>query len=504
MENLKILVCSEKIISGDILLREIFEELKKLDILVEFEFTYFYDDIQNYEKSGFQCVLLDQRIFQSDVEMMKFLSPGKYLNKFIKLIFILEDKFKGNALLSDFIDMGYNYGIFLSDIRAKTLVSLILNKRLDITTYSYYDIDYREKKKKIESDKLRSIIEYLDSSIDEYLDDDYNYISSLLNEEENIILLKNLSSETGIKLKNNERYKSFSKWIVKERASSEILVEKEVVKYREVQIGYKKQIITVIDNYNFALELAYLVAKSTDYRVMIIDGDRLNPCLDLVIDVESKSLLNTDFIQYSSKSGMNMALESIDKNFNSREYIEELSRSPKGLDNLHILTGNYDLNNYEYYENDNYIRLLDSLYSYYDLVVISANKFIYDAYTCISLLKSDINIVPIKPRLDKIRELNSYIVFLNEKQNISKDKYKFVGFDFNEKVHLDSKIMKKLTENNYIGTISYDEKRERLISDTGYYVRKNYNRLLTEYEEILDYLKIVKKKKGFFNRIMKR
>jgi hypothetical protein len=504
MERLSILVCSEELNSGDKILKEMVDSFKNCDIEVNFEFTYFYDDISEKNEVGYQCVILDQKVFRSEMEMMNFLSSIESLNKSMKIIIIFDDLMKGKALLSELIEKGFNYGIFNSDVSGKFITSLILNKRLDITSFNYYGLKYKSLDKNLESDKLKAIIDYLEGSIDEYLDEDYNYISSVLNDEENILIIKNLSKNTAIKLKKNNVFREYSKWIIEDGSSKEVLVEKEVIKYKEVQIGYKKQIITVLDNYNFALELGYIVAKETDYNVLLLDGDRLNPCMDLVIDIEAKNLLKMDYIQYSNKSGLNQALEAIDKNFDSKEYIYEISKSPKGLDNLHILTGNYDLNNYEYYENENYVSLLDSLYSYYDLVIINSNKFMYDAYTCISLLKSDINIVPIIPRLDKIREINKYIGFLNEKQNIPTDKYKFVGYEYREKVHLQARIVDELTENNYIGTIKYDEKREKYISDSGYFVRKNYSKLFEEYMEILDYLNIVRKKRGFFSKILKR
>lgn len=504
MERLSILVCSEELNSGDKILREMVDSFNHCGIEIDYEFTYFYDDISRMNELGCQCVILDQGVFRSEIEMMSFLNSIANLNQSMKIVIIFNDKVKGNPLLGELIEKGFNYGIFNSDVSGKFIASLILNKRLDISTFNYYGVSYKSLDKNLESDKLKAIIDYLEGSIDEYLDHDYNYISSILNDEENILIIKNLSKKTAIKLKNNGAFREYNKWIIQDGSSKEVLVEKEVVKYKEVQVAYKKQVITVIDNYNFALELGYIVSKETDYNVLLLDGDRLNPCMDLVIDIEAKNLLKMDYIQYSSKSGLNQALESIDKNFDSKEYIYDICKSPKGLDNLHILTGNYDLNNYEYYENDNFLSLLDSLYTYYDLVIINSNKFMYDAYTCISLLKSDLNIAPIVPRLDKIREMNKYIAFLNEKQNIPADKYKFVGYEYKEKVHLPPRVVGELTENNYIGTIKYDEKREKYISDSGYFVRKNYNKLLEEYMEILDYLNIVKKKKGFFTKLLKR
>jgi cellulose biosynthesis protein BcsQ len=259
--------------------------------------------------------------------------------------------------------------------------------------------------------------------------------------------------------------------------------------------SFKKLILTVWANPHFGCELAYLAAKNSEFSVMLIDLDLLSPTTDLLLNVP-KYPENIRWDNKINNSSLDILMDSIDKNYLTSDIICEASVKRKELKNLYIVTGNYNLNNYEYYSDRNLVKLLDKSYQYFDITILLVNKSIYDSFTVISLLKSDYNIIPIRSDIDRLREFNSYVNFLKEKQHIPEGKNKFViyGYDSN---CLDRKLTNQVTGGSCIGSIRKSEKREKSRNLKTPYVRRIEKNILNEYIEILSYFNIVPKSTFF-------
>ncbi len=255
--------------------------------------------------------------------------------------------------------------------------------------------------------------------------------------------------------------------------------------------SFKKLILTVWANPYFGCELAYLAAKSSEFSVLLIDLDLLAPTADLLLNVPK----HPENIRRDNKldnSSLDIVMDSIDKNYLTSDIICEASVKRKELKNLYVVTGNYNLNNYEYYSDRNLVKFLDKAYQYFDITILLVNKSIYDSFTVISLLKSDYNIIPIRSDIDRLREFNSYVGFLKEKQHIPEGKNKFVmyGYDSNS---LDRKLTNQVTGGSCIGCIHKSEKREKSRNLKTPYVRRIEKNILNEYIEILSYFNIIPK-----------
>ena len=74
------------------------------------------------------------------------------------------------------------------------------------------------------------------------------------------------------------------------------------------------------------------------------------------------------------------------------------------------------MNNYEYFSNECLGKFLDKCMKFFDEVIINVNKFIYDSYTLLCLMASDMNIYAGKTDIASLRSLNAQIAFLDEKQ----------------------------------------------------------------------------------------
>ncbi len=147
--------------------------------------------------------------------------------------------------------------------------------------------------------------------------------------------------------------------------------------------------LTVWDNTEFACELAYTAAKSSGLNVLIADLDLLSPKADVILDLPKQPGKDPE-------SGINKAFELYEKKNLTRDMLLDICVKRNELKNLHILTGNYRIENYEYYNNEAFAELTENLKRIFEIVIIAVNRSIYDSFTAISLMKSDINLIASK------------------------------------------------------------------------------------------------------------
>lgn len=276
--------------------------------------------------------------------------------------------------------------------------------------------------------------------------------------------------------------------IVKEK----IKIEKETVE-KIVPIGFKKLVFTVWDNAEFGCELAYAAAKLTGHNVMLMDLDLLAPKADIILNVPKYST-NIKTQSVFSDSGLNILLDSLEKNVYVPELLYEAAVQRKNLKNLYVLTGNYQLNQYEYYSADSLKQLIEKAYQNFEITILLVNKCIYDEFMFVGLSQSDYNLIPIRADLDEVREFNSYLVFINEKQKIPLEKSKFIGFEYQEGINVDSKLMNEITENNYLGSIRYSKIRARYRNLRAAYVNRMEREIQNDYIAILSQFSLVAKR----------
>lgn len=280
----------------------------------------------------------------------------------------------------------------------------------------------------------------------------------------------------------------------------EKVVEKTQLKVVEKVIegekpdSFKKLILTVWDNAEFGCELAYMAAKLSGLEVLLVDADLLSPKADLILNV-NRQPENIKTEGLFGDSGLNIIMDTIEKNVFSPTFFTEACVNRKELKNLHILTGNYSIENYEYYTKDSYKIFLEKCYHAFDLTIVLVNRSMYDLFTLISLDKSDYNIIAIKPDLISIRDFNSHIQFLHKTQNMDKDKFKFIGFENIEGLGIKDSILKEITENNFLGHVSYSSKRAAYRNLKAPYIRRIPIKQVDEYKDILAYFKIIPKRK---------
>jgi serine/threonine protein kinase len=256
--------------------------------------------------------------------------------------------------------------------------------------------------------------------------------------------------------------------------------------------NFRKLVLTVWDNPEFGCEFAYIAAKLTSYNVMLIDLDLLSPKADLYLNIKkfSETIISEGLV---SDSSISIAMDFIEKNSLDINLIKELSVKRKELKNLYVLTGNYKLENYEYYNDHSLEKLIEKCYQYFDITVLLVNRSIYDSYTVISMLKSDYNLVPIRADLDNLRDINSQLVFLKDKQHIYLEKTKIIAFEYNSSVNLGESTLEELSQNNYFGSIRFSSRRTKYRNLKLCYARRMEKEVLADYKKILSKFSIVPK-----------
>lgn len=274
------------------------------------------------------------------------------------------------------------------------------------------------------------------------------------------------------------------------RISQDLFASLHRKKKADRTLSYKSAILTVWDNTEFACELAYVMAKSTNLNILLADIDLLCPVADLMLNIKKypERIIREGIL---NESGLNIVLDSAEKGTLTRESFISACIKRKEVANLYILTGNYRLENYEYYTNESLTKFIDKSRQVFDIVILAVNKSIYDAFTIISLIKSDINIIPIPAVVHKLREFNNYIVFLKDKQKIPLEKNKFVAYEYDQKTHLSSAAINEATQYNYLGSVRYCVQREKYRNQKTAYTQKMDKKVVEDYISIIRKIKIL-------------
>ena len=250
------------------------------------------------------------------------------------------------------------------------------------------------------------------------------------------------------------------------------------------QASFKKLVITVWDNAEFGCELACMAAKYTQGEVLLADIDLLSPKADLFLNLKKYP---SKFVQGGifGHSGLDMVMDAIGKGSLTTELLKQATIGRKDLKNLHVLTGNYRLENYEYYSEGSVPQLIDKCYRSFDITILLVNKSIYDAFTLAALLKSDINIAAIRGDVDKLREFNTYIAFLKEKQRLPLETTKFILFEYDKTASMPMNEAKEATQGNLLGAVSISKRRTMYRNLKGAYAVRMEKEIINEYVQLL-------------------
>lgn len=247
--------------------------------------------------------------------------------------------------------------------------------------------------------------------------------------------------------------------------------------------SFRRKVITVWDNAEFGCEFAYTAAKLTGSEVLLADLDLLAPKADLILNVNKypPQLARNDM---PGHSGLDVVMDAADKKILTSALLKQAAAVRKDMKNLYIITGNYRLDNYEYYSEDSVTYLIDKCYRHFDITVLLVNRSIYDAFTLAALLRSDVNIAAVKGEIGQLREYNAYIAFLSEKQQLPPDNTKFVLFEHDGSAAMSEGEVFQATQGNLLGAVSYSRKRVLYRNMNSAYACHMEKEILRDYSRI--------------------
>lgn len=250
------------------------------------------------------------------------------------------------------------------------------------------------------------------------------------------------------------------------------------------QASFRKLVITVWDNAEFGCELAYMAAKHTKSEVLLADLDLLAPKADLFLNLR-KFPAKLSQGGLCGRSGLDLVMDALEKGCVDEEQLQQAIVERKDLKNLHVLTGNYRLENYEYYNEESVPKLIDKCYRRFDITILLVNRSIYDAFTLAALLKSDMNIAALRGDVDQLREFNSYTEFLMEKQHLCVRRTQFVLFEYDKTVSIAPGEAREAVKGNLLGKISYSRRRLLHRNLNGAYAIRMEKNIEQEYVQLL-------------------
>lgn len=253
------------------------------------------------------------------------------------------------------------------------------------------------------------------------------------------------------------------------------------VNYIERKAKTKNRILCVWDNSQFAVELASVLARQNN-KVLIIDVNLLSPSIDMLLEVrDNLSQSNRSLLGTCSLSDL---MEEYSKKRLNTETIRMFSQRT-AFENLSCISGNYRMEDYEYYSTEGLAAIIKCASLGFDQVVLSCGRFIYDEFTCVSQLCADVVFIPIIANSLEFREFNRYIHFLTGRKQLEKRKILYVGYDYHTNEDLSHGTCNELCDGAFIGVVSYSAKRRMMTGSKKSYVNAMESKIEKQYKGII-------------------
>jgi len=223
---------------------------------------------------------------------------------------------------------------------------------------------------------------------------------------------------------------------------------------KEVKEMKKPEIIAVWGNPKFASDFAYNFARRTRKRTLICDLDFLNPSLDILLNVPINPLR-----AMGDLTGVFHMLEAAENNFLVQAMYDQFSVKRREAPNLHVMTGVYNLADYEYVGMDLLRKVITEARNFYELVVLVVNQNPYDACTALAFNEADLVLHPSGTDALSIRYFNNFVYFFADKQQVSVDKFKYVAY-LDKPPLADKEFLRETTFGSFECTVSNAEPKK--------------------------------------------
>ncbi|MDP4183488.1 MAG: serine/threonine-protein kinase, partial [Bacillota bacterium] len=203
-------------------------------------------------------------------------------------------------------------------------------------------------------------------------------------------------------------------------------------------VSFKKLILSVVGNSEFAAELGYIVTKLTDFKTLIINLDFTASKVDLSLNLVPKI---DKYVSARNESfGFNMIMDAMSRKAFNCDILEKACIRSSDFNNLYVLTDPFDITNYEKYTAMDLSSVLECGYRGFDITILCLSDSILDSYSKTALERADYNIVPILANIDEIRKYEAYFQYMKEKNLIPDEKIRLIAYDYKKGINLQENL----------------------------------------------------------------
>lgn len=303
-------------------------------------------------------------------------------------------------------------------------------------------------------------------------------------------------------LKDNEKYllageglarmKVIIETIEQERNEKSKIKEKIVTVEKIIKepVSFKKLVLSIWGNGEFACELAYMAARLTKYKVLLANLVFISSNAGAYMGLTDR--LNELARDPPESFGFTAVFDALGKGRLSFDVFEKACIKKKGLDNLCILMDPGGVENFEKYKSKDISGFIGHAYRYFDIIVLILDKSIFDPVTITALSKSDWNIIAAHANVDSLMEYGTYLKYMKERHQISPEKVKYVAFEYKKGINLPVSCLKSVfTGDSFLGVVNYSREREVYRNLNSFYVKWAFRKNPAEYVDILSKFNII-------------
>jgi hypothetical protein len=241
--------------------------------------------------------------------------------------------------------------------------------------------------------------------------------------------------------------------------------------------------ICIWDAPEFGCELASVLATG-GRSVLVVDADLLNPRADLLLGLREERREEGVSSRLFPGGGLDEAMEEHARGRLSPDAVAAIAR-PTAVRGVSALAGDYRMEDYEYYSPEGLAQTLRSAGSAFDAVVVLCGRSLYDAFTCLSLMLSEVVVVPVRAGIAEFREFNRYIAFLGSRRQLDRSRVRFVAFEYHPGADLGWGTLEELSGGAFCGCIT-DQARRRAYACAGrFHAAAMDEKTLREYRALL-------------------
>lgn len=248
-------------------------------------------------------------------------------------------------------------------------------------------------------------------------------------------------------------------------------------------VSFKRLVLAIWNNPEFACELACAAAKLTGGRVLLINLDAGSPKVNFYLGIEETLRKRGE----KEEVGLGKPRNEGEYKYRSSEALEEACIRLPDCSNLYILPDFGASEERGMNENSHVEKLIAAAYRHFDITLLIIVKNSWDRRIQTAFSAADYTVIAVRARMDELLEYQEELDRMEQEAGGSAEKVRLVAWEYKEGVHLPEKLLKKaFGGKSYIGKLEYSPEREKSKNLEGvFYARTAWKKHRDEYKQLL-------------------